>query len=76
MANFNSWKCATYKDIIFHTSSLAMGILFGNFSQSKGMLSENFGKKRSNGGNFSMETQNLAILVSDLDLRLRKFGNV
>ena len=28
-----TWGCATHKGILFRTSSLAKGILFGNFSR-------------------------------------------
>ena len=42
-----TWGCAAHKGILFRTSSLAKGILLGNFidfSLGKGMLCGNFGQ--------------------------------
>ena len=43
-----TWGCAAHKGILFWTSSLAKGILFGNlveFSPGKGMLFGNSGQR-------------------------------
>ena len=42
-----TWGCVAQKGILFRTSNLAKGILFGNFSRfslGKGMLCGNFGE--------------------------------
>ena len=49
--------------ILSRTSSLAKGMVLGNFCLPKGMLVGNFGKKKSNVGNSCIQTKTLAILV-------------